>query len=573
MNEPASFVDVLRLRADSHAERAVYEFLVDGEADIARLACGELDRLARGVAVALREHVTAADRVILIYPPGLDYIAGFFGCLYAGAIAVPVYPPHPTRLAEQLPRLVALVRDCGAAAVLAPEDVVQMAEFIFEVYPELGRLRWIATTPGDLSARAGEWRDPHVRSTDVALLQYTSGSTAEPRGVMVRHGNLLHNSRHIQNCFEVTPESVGVIWLPNYHDMGLVGGILSPLLIGMRVVLMSPLSFLQRPLRWLQAISRQRATVSGGPNFAYELCARKVRPEDRQSLDLSSWRVAFNGAEVVRPETLERFADAFGCCGFERAAFYPCYGLAEATLIVTGGAAAREPVVASFDADGLERGRASASGGAGAARRLTGCGRSLPDQRVIVVEPERREPLSPGQIGEVWVAGPSVAAGYWRREAETAESFCARLSNGDGSFLRTGDLGFLREDGELFVTGRIKDLIIIAGRNLHPPDLEHTVERSHRAIRPGCSAAFGVDRDGEERLVVLAELDERLVRSDAAAPDEIAREVRRSVADAHQVQAHDVVLLASGAIPKTSSGKIRRFVCRRAYLEGTLQRL
>jgi len=370
---------------------------------------------------------------------------------------------------------------------------------------------------------------------------------------MVSHGNLLHNEEMIRRAFGQSADSVIVGWLPLYHDMGLIGNVLQPLYLGARCVLQAPATFLQRPLSWLAAISRYRATTSGAPNFAYDLCVRKIGEEQRAGLDLASWEVAFNGAEPVRPDTLDRFAAAFAPQGFRRNAFYPCYGLAEATLFVSGGGKGAPPVVV---AEG--------------ARGLVGCGRPWMDQRLAVVDPESGRLASDGQEGELWISGPSVAQGYWRQPEATERDFRARLAGdltdtGEGLFLRTGDLGFLR-GGELFVTGRIKDLIIIRGRNLYPQDVERTAEESHAALRPGCGAAFAVEGDGEERLVVVQELDPHR-RDEAGAALEA---LRRAVAEEHEVMLHQAVLVRAGTIPKTSSGKIQRHAARAAFLAGTL---
>ncbi|HEX5760111.1 MAG TPA: amino acid adenylation domain-containing protein, partial [Thermoanaerobaculia bacterium] len=390
-----------------------------------------------------------------------------------------------------------------------------------------------------------------------------------PKGVVVTHGNLLDNEEAIRVAFAQSEASLVVGWLPLYHDMGLIGNVLQPLYAGARAVLMAPLSFLQRPALWLETISRYRATTSGGPNFAYDLCVRKVGEAEKAALDLTSWSLAFNGSEPVRAETLERFAAAFARCGFRRQAFFPCYGLAEATLFVTGGSPAEPPVVREVDAAALERHRVvDAPPGAPGSRSLVGCGRAAPAQAVRLIDPESRLPCPPAWVGEIWVAGPSVAAGYWRRPAETESTFGALpagVAGGEGPFLRTGDLGFLSA-GELFVTGRIKDLIILRGRNHYPQDLERTAEASHPALRPGCAAAFAVDRDGEGRLVLLVEAE----RSSAAQVAAAAEAARRAVAEEHEVAVEEVVLLRRGTILKTTSGKIRRGACRAAYLAGEL---
>ncbi len=568
----ATLVELLRRRARERPDEVVYTFLLDGEAEEALLTYGELDARARAVAALLAEHGAAGERALLLYPPGLDYVTAFFGCLYAGVVAVPVYPPPPHRPAT---RLLAILADARPRLALA--DRATLARGGRQL--AAAGLQLLATD--DLPPEcAAAWREPAVDGESLAFLQYTSGSTAAPKGVMLTHGNLLANLDLISRSFALSSADRSVIWLPPYHDMGLIGGLLSPVYAGYPATLLSPVAFLQQPLRWLRAISRSGATVSGGPNFAYDLCCRKVPLEERQGLDLSRWSVAFNGAEPVRAETLDRFAAAFAPCGFRREAFFPCYGLAEATLLVTGVERREPPLVGSFVAAELERHRAVAAPDAAEAekeRRLVGCGRSSAGQEVVIVRPEACTPCASGEVGEIWVRGPSVARGYWERPEETAGSFGARLAAPDGPsdplaggpFLRTGDLGFLAE-GQLFVTGRAKDLIILRGRNHYPQDLEATVERSHPALRPGCGAAFAVEVEGEERLVVAQEV----VRGarDTAGEEAVAA-IRRALAEEHEVRVYAVALLRPATLPKTSSGKVRRHAVRAAFLAGTLETL
>ena len=570
----ASWIEVLRRRARESPERRIYTFL-DGEGrETATLTAGELDRRARAIAARLQADDgdrpdDGARRVLLLFPPGLDFVAAFFGCLYAGAVAVPAYPPRSSRSSRGEPRLRGIAADCGAGAVLTLSSVASRQSVAAQV-PELAAARWLAVDDADDPGSPEAWREPRLAAADPAFLQYTSGSTAEPKGVVVTHGNLLHNEEVIQRAFGQSASSVVVGWLPLYHDMGLIGNVLQPLWSGGEAVLMAPLAFLQRPRRWLEAISRYRATTSGGPNFAYDLCLRKIRPADRQGLDLGSWQVAFSGAEPVRAETLERFAAAFAPHGFRRESFYPCYGLAEATLFVTGGDPEEPFLVRALDPAALAGNRVEAAAGDGPRRDLVSCGRPAADpaQRLAIVDPGTSLPCPPGRIGEIWIAGPGVAAGYWNRPEETARSFGARLASSDGGekpFLRTGDFGFVA-GGELFVTGRLKDLIILRGRNLYPQDVERTTERSHPALRPGGGAAFGVDRDGEERLVVVQE-------AEGGSPEELAdaaAAIRRAVAEEHEAAVDDVVLVRRNTVPKTSSGKVQRFACRAAYLAGEL---
>jgi acyl-CoA synthetase (AMP-forming)/AMP-acid ligase II len=415
---------------------------------------------------------------------------------------------------------------------------------------------------------ASAWQEPKINSQSLAFLQYTSGSTGTPKGVMVSHGNLVHNSTLIHQLFGHNPQSRGVIWLPAYHDMGLIGGLLQPIYGGFPSFLMSPVSFLQKPLRWLEAISRYRATTSGGPDSAYDLVYRQVTPEQLTSLDLSSWEVAFTGAEPIRAQTLDRFTQTFAAAGFRRQAFYPCYGMAETTLIVSGGVKAQPPVIQSVNGTALAENRVvTATGVKEDSRTIVGCGQSSPDQRIVIVDPQSLQPCPNGRVGEVWVAGASVTQGYWNRPVQTQEIFQAYLSTGEGPFLRTGDLGFLQE-GELFITGRLKDLIILFGRNHYPQDIELSVEQCHASLRPGCGAAFSVEVGGQERLVVVQEVERTHLRK--LDSHEVIGAIRRVIAQEHEIQVYAVLLLKTASLPKTSSGKVRRSTCREGFLAGTL---
>ena len=566
---PATLAALLRERAALHPDRAALVFLLDGEREGERLTYAELDREARRIAARLAAEGLAGERALLLFPPGLAFVAAYFGCLYAGVVAVPVYPPRSNR---NLDRVQAIVADADARAVLATGDVVASLARHAEAAPRLAALRWIAADEaasddaGSNDVDADAWVDPGMAPGDVAFLQYTSGSTSAPKGVRVTHANLVANEGMLRDAFGHGEGLVVAGWLPVYHDMGLIGNVLHPLYMGGTCVLMSPAAFLQRPARWLEAVSRYGAETSGGPNFAYDLCAERVSPEEKAALDLSRWRVAFCGSEPVRAATLERFAAAFAPCGFRREAFYPCYGLAEATLFVTGGRSAEPPVVRGFDAAALERDRA-ASAEAEDATRLVGCGFPWHGSRVEIVRADTRVPCADGEVGEVWVAGPHVAAGYWNRAEESAEAFGAHLADGAGPFLRTGDLGFV-DGGELFVTGRAKDLIILRGRNLYPQDVEAVASAAHPALQLGGAAAFPVDADGEERLVLVHEVRRTALRALNAA--DVARAVREAVAAAHEAAVHDVVLIGPATLPKTSSGKVQRQACRRAYLAGSL---
>jgi acyl-CoA synthetase (AMP-forming)/AMP-acid ligase II len=505
-----TLVDVLRQRAIDTPRRVAFTF------DGATLTYADLDIRARAVAAKLQRRGDVGERALLVYPAGLDFVAALFGCLYAGWIAVPTASSR----AEHVQRV---VQDAQPrAALTSPAFAARGA-------PPLGVPAVCDVDEQD----AGAWRAPRIEPEDLAMLQYTSGSTTTPRGVVLSHANLVHNTAQIARRFEIDPRrSRGVIWLPPFHDMGLIGGIVQGVASGFPIALMSPLTFLRRPVRWLEAIARECATISGGPNFAYDLCVERITPQERAGLDLSSWEVAFNGAEPVRAATLERFCETFAECGFRPSAFYPCYGLAEATLMVTGGARSELPVLR----DGM-----------------VGSGRVIDDQQLEIVD------------GEIWVRGPSVARGYWRQAARTCETFGARLADGRGPFLRTGDLGVVH-DGELFVTGRLKSVMFVGGRNLHAEDVEQTVVGSHNAGWPGGVAAVSIETAQRERLVILQEL----ARGSPAALDAIVRAIRVSVADEHQVPVSQVVLLRPGRIPRTSSGKVRRQECADLVRHGSL---
>ncbi|MFJ8945141.1 condensation domain-containing protein [Streptomyces sp. NPDC102395] len=561
-----TLVRLLRERAGEQETDTAYRFLADGGPQ--EITYGGLESGARAVAASLQQAGAApGERVLLLYPPGLDYITAFFGCLFAGAVPVPAYPPGSARTVG---RLAAVALDSGAALALTTADVVPVLEQGAAGTP-LAALRTVATDALD-PALAARWRahDPAPGAT--AFLQYTSGSTAAPKGVIVTHANLMHNVDMISRAFGVTAASRAVVWLPPYHDMGLIGGILTPLYGGFPVTLMSPMNFLRRPLQWLRTVSDERADVSGGPNFAYEMCARAVTDADREGLDLSSWKVAFNGAEPIRPETLAAFTEAFGDCGFRRDSFLPCYGLAEATLFVTGTAAHREPALRAVDPTALQAGRADAPAPGAVARTLVGSGRAFAGQDVRIVSPETLRTLPDTVVGEIWLRGPSVTAGYFGDPERTAQAFGAAPADEESAsgYLRTGDLGFL-DDGELYVTGRRKDLIIIRGRNFYPTDIERAADHSHPGLRKGCGAAFSVEHEGEQALVLVQEVDGRAVRG--LDGEQAVAAVRAAVAEQCGVALHDVVLVRPGSIPQTTSGKIQRRLSRTRYTAGEFEPL
>jgi natural product biosynthesis luciferase-like monooxygenase protein len=559
----STLVDIARHRARAKGSDAAYIFLGDGEVEEATLTYVELDQKARVIAVELQALEAEGQRVLLLYPPGLEFIAGFLGCLYAGSVAVPA---NPSGYARTVGMLEALLVDARPHVALTTATMSARLERLMASCSAWKSLRRVITE--DLSSsRAAQWREKAVHQEQLALLQYTSGSTAAAKGVMVTHRNLMENERLIQQVFGQSEESLVVSWLPFFHDMGLIGGILQPLFVGARCVLMPPAAFLKRPANWLEAISRYRATTSGGPNFGYQYCLQKVTPEQRRRLDLSSWRVAFNGSEPVRHETLQRFAEQFAESGFRREAFHPCYGLAEATLLVAGQQRANGPVLRQFSRvsmNGREVMQPEVDEIQGVT--LAGSGAVPEGHTVLIVDPESLAPQLEGAVGEICVRGPSVARGYWNQPAETGRVFDAHISGLDGAFLRTGDLGFFH-DGELFVTGRLKDLIIIRGVNYHPHDIERIAEESHPCVRALTGAAFSAEIAGEERLVILQETVTAGQEETAAA----IQSIREAVGMAFELQPYAVVLVRARTLLRTTSGKIRRSACRRAFLDSDLQ--
>ncbi len=581
MTRPSSLVAMLSGRADRDPDRAALAFVDHLGAEHDRRTYRDLDRRARAIAAALQER-RASGPCLLLYPPGLEFVAAFFGCLYAGLPAVPVFPPDPSK-PQQLRRLLAVADEADPVVALTTQAILPVVKAACEALSgRFAALTWLGTD--GLSDELHErWSPIDVRGSDLAFLQYTSGSTSAPRGAMVTHENLLDNLGLIASTGRYHRESRCVSWLPPYHDMGLIGCILEPIYAGFLSVLMSPGTFLRRPHVWLKVLSDVRGTASAAPNFAFDLCARKVTEEQRAGLDLGAWDIAYCGAEPVRAATLERFIAAFAPCGFRPGTLYPCYGLAEATLIVTGGEKGEGPVASSFSAAHLERGEAvpapAAPAGPEQARALISCGRPLDGIDLRIVDPVRGVELGPGKVGEIWLRGPSVVQGYWRQPEASAATFEGYLE-GDreaGPFLRTGDMGF-RHGGSLFVSGRIKDLIIVNGRNLFAEDVEHTVDRATPAIRRGGCVAFGYELEGEEALVIVAELERDAATRDAAEGgsrdlDGAAREISARVFDEHRVAPGAVVLVGRGSLPRTSSGKLQRFQTRRSYAEREFREL
>ena len=558
----SNFNEVLPRTAAVRKEHFAYRYLIDGETDGPQLSYVDVERRSRAVAAAISHTAGAGDRALMLYGSGLEFVPAYFGCLRAGVIAVPAYPPRPERPWQGMQLVAGIARDSRPSVVLTGGDDAARLHQLFNGLPELDGVPWINTDHApDVIGEV--CRGDNARPDDVIMLQYTSGSTGDPKGVMITHRNLLQNQRMMQlafnHCYEAE-DVAGVCWLPPYHDMGLMAHIVQCVYVGCPCVVMPPLGILLRPSRWLQAMSRYRAQSSGGPNFIYDLCVNRISAEEAATFDLSRWNIAGVGAEPIQADTLERFARHFEEAGFRREAFYPSYGLAEATLFVTGGSHLSPPRVRetrieiSAELDAVQH-------------RMVGCGQPWLGTSVEIVNPDTRQRCFPGETGEIWVTGPCVAAGYWNAPVATAEAFQARLADGNPTnFLRTGDLGTLL-DGELFVTGRLKDLIIVRGRKHHPQDIERTVQSVHVALKEGCGAAFGIEGGCEERVIVVQEVDRNSRRLD---PRELLKDVRREVSLRHELLVHELVLLKRGTLPKTTSGKVQRRATRDRYLAGTL---
>ena len=552
-----TFVALLRERSGQHPDRQACAFLGDGENVTESLCYRDIDAEARRIADAVGRRLAPGARALIACEPGLDFVRAFLGCLYAGVVAVPVVPPAPPRQDLGAARVRTILADCGAEAVLTT-SLVQAISGTSQPFGATPVLLVDGPSAGDGEA----WRDPGTRAGTLAFLQYTSGSTRTPCGVMITHASLLANQKAIAASLGVLPGSRIMSWLPMYHDMGLIGMLMHSLYGGSTVYLMSPLHFMQQPDRWPRAISRYRAHVSGGPNFAYDLAARRTDTR-RLELDLSCWRDAFCGAEPIRAQSLRRFGATFARTGFDPSALVGCYGLAESTLLVSGAHAADEEKELAVDRAALEQDQVVlAAPGTRETVVLASSGRVSGDYDVRIVDPRTGRPAAEGTVGEIWVSGPSVATGYWRRPDETDETFHASLPGADGRYLRTGDLGFRRE-GQLYITGRLKDLLIVRGRNIHPHDVEDAAQRAHRLCRPGGAAAFIAQAD---RVMLVQE-------SAATVPEELAEvaaALRRAVLEEQQVRLAELILVPPREVPKTSSGKVQRTACRRMALAGEL---
>ncbi|PVZ16363.1 MULTISPECIES: fatty acyl-AMP ligase [unclassified Pseudomonas] len=557
------FLDVLRHRATRAPERLALTF-GNGVDAPASYTYAQLDQAAQAFGARLQALGAAGERVVILLQPSAEYVLALLGCWYAGATAVPVFSPKFNASYERV-RLV--VEDAHASVLISTRAVVQALDAGQWSALAEGALRTLAVDDAPVQP-VEAWQVPTIDAGSLAVLQYTSGSTGAPKGVRLLHRHLLANSAMIQQAMASSTNDVGVVWLPPYHDMGLIGGLLQPLYVGYPVHLMAPATFLQRPLRWLEAISRLGGTVSAAPNFAYELCARRLKPEQVASLDLSRWRLAANGAEPIRQSTLELFSQVFSPAGFDARAFAPCYGMAETTLLVAASAPDAAPVTLRADRQALLGGTVRPAA-CDDAVVLVSSGTPAAGARVLIVDPQRLDALPAGQVGEVWVAGPMVADGYWNNTQATQTTFHATLEGGEHLWLRTGDLGALVE-GQLYVTGRLKDVIIIHGHNHYPTDLEDTVGKLDPAIRAQGVAAYARELGGEEALGLVVEVERSASEAELAA---LRVRIIEAVSQVHQLRVGELLLVAPNSLPRTSSGKLQRARTRQAVEQGVLQAL
>uniref|UniRef100_A0A486XMT0 Malonyl CoA-acyl carrier protein transacylase n=1 Tax=Rheinheimera sp. BAL341 TaxID=1708203 RepID=A0A486XMT0_9GAMM len=561
MDSAENWVDLLNEQAKHRGEKIAYRFLIDGEKQFTSISYNELRNQAKQVAAELQKSHPKGTRALLLYPSGIDFLIAFFGCLFAGVIAVPAYPP---RRNKSNPRIAGIIEDCECEVLLTCQESLELIEQAATQLKTLASLSKIITDALP-EGNSSLWEYPDIHRDTIAFLQYTSGSTSTPKGVMISHDNLLFNQQMMQHSFRVSSETTYVSWCPLYHDMGLIGNVLQSVYLGATCVFMAPMSFLEKPVRWLQAISDYKGNAAGAPNFAYELCVEKITEQDKEHLDLSHWHFAANGAEPVRQDTLAKFAEYFADCGFSYDAMSPCYGLAEATLFIAGGDAKNPPVTAYFCRESLAKGIGKEIPKGNQAVAIVGYDCLQEGQEVVIADPKTYMMCKGDEVGEIWASGRHISRGYWKKPDATNTTFGAQLPGGESSFLRTGDLGFIK-DHCLFITGRHKDLLVIRGKNYYPQDLEHVAEQVSAALAPGASAVFTLSND-DSNIVIALELKRRHLKDDTA---EISRQIRRAIFQMFGLKIETILYLKPAKIPKTSSGKIQRQLCKQLYLNNEL---
>jgi acyl-CoA synthetase (AMP-forming)/AMP-acid ligase II/acyl carrier protein len=560
-----TYIDVVKNRVKSNPNHVVFRFLNDGINESESFTYQQLETRSKALGAAMQQYALKEERVLLLFPPGLSYVASLFSCFYSGMIAVPAYPPRRNR---SLDRIHTIVEDSGATVSIISRQVFNDIERNFAEDEVLNKIHWIVYEEVS-DEKAKDWEPEEILPDDIALLQYTSGSTGQPKGVMISQLNLLYNSEYIRQTFEFDINSVGVNWLPIFHDMGLIGGVLQAAYLGVLNVGMPPMAFLKNPLNWLKAIEKYKGTTGGGPNFSSDYCIQKTTEEERASLDLSSIKTFYCGAEPVRKQTMESFPEAFIKSGASPVQMYPVYGMAETTLIVSGGYQNEQPKYLKIDAIALQENKVLIANEKNLKTvELVGCGHSWMETKIEIVNPATFERSKENDVGEIWVSGPTVAKGYWNKAEENQRSFGAIInSSDDGPFLRTGDLGFLYED-ELYITGRLKDLIIIRGVNYYPNDIELTVQSTDTSLKQNSGAAIPVTMNNEEKLVIIQELERLALRNTDYT--KIINNIRTAISEEHELDVYGIVLIRTGSIPMTSSGKIQRRLSKYGYLNKEL---
>jgi acyl-CoA synthetase (AMP-forming)/AMP-acid ligase II len=556
-----SFTELLQFRAINQASDKAYGFFSDAGEETQSLTYEELHKKSLSLALQLKQSsIQGGERALLLFPPGLEFLVAYFGCIYAGIIPVPVIP---SRRGKTRSSTFSILNDAKPKIALTTVDMLDALSTEFKDDKHASNIHWLSVDITEKStSNIIEKFTPEIsHRNDLAFLQYTSGSTSSPKGVMVTHGNLLENSEMIKQGLGNDESCHYVSWVPLYHDMGLIYNVLQSLYLGTSCVLLAPVTFLQRPLLWLKAISHYKAKVAGAPNFAFDLCVERFNPTLMEGIDLSHWEVAFNGAEPVRAETISAFINTFEPYGFKPKAFYPCYGMAEATLLISGGQRCSTSIIKEVSKSGLHKKRALPATNSEDSQHVVGCGKSLIGETIAIVNPDTLAACSVNEVGEIWVSGDNIASGYWENKQASTETFLATIAGvKEKYFLRTGDLGFLDENKELFIAGRLKDVIIVRGENFYPQDIEKTVEDSHPALKPNCCAVFTVQKNDKQQLVIVQEV-KRTHRKDLDV-DDIIGNVRQAVVKEHELTVGKILLIKTGTITKTSSGKIQRALSR-----------
>ena len=556
-------VDVLQWRAQTMPDKIAFTFLKDGLEEEQSITFKEIDQRARSIAIELRKKHQQGDIALLLYPQSIEHMCALWGCFYAGIYAVPLYLPQNNRAYQ---RIKSIQIDCAANIILSDADSFKRMQKRLDNMSEIEQLDWFITD--EINTQTNHWQKPDLAGNSLAYLQYTSGSTGSPKGVMVSHGNLMYNLADMDASWGHSTESVLVSWLPIFHDMGLIVGFLQGIYNGFRTIFYSPSAFAQRPYTWLKAITDYKATHTGGPNSAYTMCVEKIPAEQKKQLDLSSLKFMFNGSEPVRSDTLQQFSSAFEECGFKKTMHLPCYGLAEATLKVSTHRPGENYIEWDLDPSALEKNQLTDAKDKRFSQNFVSSGNTILNTSVKIVDPVSLNTCAPNSVGEIWIKGPTVALGYFNKPEDTREIFQAYTNDtNDGPYLRTGDLGFMKGE-ELFIAGRLKDLIIIRGRNCYPQDIEEIVEKSHSALAPNAGAAFSFEDNDEEKLVVVHSVRRSHIKN--IDPSPIFESIRKAISSEFSMKVHSIELLMPTSVPRTTSGKIQRRACKRAYLDKKL---